>query len=114
MGEGESVWRHVGLLATIVAPWKPPSPDPADTQKVRGLADAVLAAMTVIHDRELLEPISLALEYMPVKPMFQIATFNEKNWAANLRKSENFERLRLFADEARQRVGLNDRGDRTP
>ena len=115
-GQGESVWRHVGLLSQIVAPWKPPPPPPSDTGAARmsALADAMLATMTIIRDRGLLKPISLALEYMPVARLFGIASFNEKNWAANLRKTENFERLRRFIDAARVRASLDERGSRLP
>ena len=78
------------------------------------LADAMLAAMTIIRDRGLLKPISLALEFMPVARLFGIASFNEKNWAANLRKTENFERLRRFIDAARVSASLDERGNRLP
>ena len=113
-GEGESVWRRIGLLSQIVAPWKPPPP-PSDTgtSRIAALADGS-AATTVIRDRGLLKPISLALEYMPVARLFSIASFNEKNWAANLRKTENFERLRRFIDAARVRASLDERGNRLP
>jgi hypothetical protein len=113
---GESVWRYVGLHASITAPWKPapPSPAAADTARMKALADAVLSAMTVIRDRDLMKPISLALEYMPLDRLFGIASFNQKNWAANLRKAENFERLRLFIDKACTRAALDDSGNRVP
>ena len=113
-GKGESVWRHVGLLAAITAPWKPnaPSATDTDTKRMTALADAMLNAMTAIRDNALMEPICLALEYMPLSRLFGIASFNEKNWAANLRKAENFERLRLFIDAARSLASMDDKGKR--
>jgi hypothetical protein len=113
---GESVWRHVGLLGAITAPWKPPMPSTTDpsTIRMRALADAILKAMTVIRDRRLLEPISLAIQFLPLSRLFGIADFNLKNWAPILRKTENFERLRLFMDQVRVRASLNEKGIRVP
>jgi hypothetical protein len=113
-GKGESVWRHVGLLANITAPWKPASPGATDTdtKRMTALADAMLSAMTAITNNALIKPISLALEYMPLSRLFGIASFDEKNWAANLRKAENFERLRLFIDAARGLASMDDKGNR--
>ena len=115
-GRGESVWRHVGLLSTIIAPWKPdpPAAGNVDTQHVRALADAVLGAMTAIQDNALMGPITRALEFMPLDRLFGRPSFNEKNWAANLRKAENFERLRMFIDAARTHASLDDMGDPIP
>ena len=111
-GQGESVWRHVGLLTAITAPWKPapPAAANADTQHVKALADAVLGAMSAIQDNALVEPITRALQFMPLDRLFGRPSFNEKNWAANLRKAENFERLRLFIDAARTRASLDEMG----
>ena len=61
-----------------------------------------------------MEPISRALEFMPLSRLFGRPSFNEKNWAANLRKAENFERLRLFIDAARTRASLDDMGHHMP
>lgn len=111
MSRGESVWRHVGLIDTLSktyrAPWMTPAPAPqAD---IKELADTVKSLVERLQAYHLMEVVNRALEFTPVETLKDndaITSLNRKNFY----KAENFERLRLFYDEARNQANLDFKG----
>ncbi|HEX2886123.1 hypothetical protein [Vineibacter terrae] len=111
---GELIWRTVGVqqawrAAGGVPPWFPPiaAPDAVALQA----ADTVNTVMTIIRDNGLVPALDAALEYSLQRQVFSLPAMQGHS---NLKKSfavaENFRRLQLYLEAARDHAGLDING----
>lgn len=112
---GELIWRTVGLpqkwrSVRAVPSWFPGSGAPSATAVQA--ADTAKTVMTIVRDNALIPAIDAALEYSLHTQLFSVPSMRDRrHLKRNFAVAENYRRLHLFLEAARQQSGLDINGN---
>ena len=112
---GELIWRTVGLRQKWSAGGTAPSWFPASAAPsaiALQAADTANTVITLIRDNALIPAVDAALEYSLHTQLFSVPSMQDRaHLKRNFAVAENFRRLHLFLEAAREESGLDINGN---